>query len=77
MEPSNGSNVIPNRARPGLASLGRHKPWGDPMPYGVIPYRTTLLIRERNPLGPYRRPMPGVIGGSYRGGRFLMSEVPL
>jgi len=29
------------------------------------------------PLGPYRRPMPRVLGGSQGGGRFLMSEVPL
>ena len=33
----------------------------------------TSLIRKRTPLGPYRRPMPRVLGG----GRFLMSEVPL
>ena len=29
------------------------------------------------PLGPYRRPMPRVLGGSYGGGQFLMAEVPL
>ena len=40
-------------------------------------YRGTSLIRNRNPLGPYRRTMPGVVGGSQEGGRFLMSEVPL
>ena len=28
-------------------------------------------------LGPYLRPMPRVLGGSYGGGRFLMSEVTL
>ena len=33
--------------------------------------------RGHTPLGPYRRPMPRVIGGSWVGGRFLMSEVPL
>jgi hypothetical protein len=40
-------------------------------------YRGTSLIRKRIPLGPYRRPMPRVLGGSLGGGRFLMSEVPL
>ena len=28
-------------------------------------------------LGPYRSPMPRVLGGSWGGARFLMSEVPL
>ena len=42
-----------------------------------IPYRGTSLIRKRTPLGPYRRPMLRVLGGSYRHGRFLMDEVPL
>jgi len=27
-------------------------------------YRVTSLIRKRTPLGPYRRPMPRVLGGS-------------
>ena len=27
-------------------------------------YRGTSLIRKRTPLGPYRRPMPRVLGGS-------------
>ena len=40
-------------------------------------YRGTSLIRKRTPLGPYRRPMPKVLGGSQGGGRFLMGEVPL
>ena len=40
-------------------------------------YRGTSLIRKRTPLGPCRRPMPRVVGGSQGGGRFLMSEVPL
>ena len=39
--------------------------------------RGTSLIRKRTPLGPYRRPMPRVLGGSYGRGRFLMDEVPL
>jgi len=40
-------------------------------------YRGTTLNRKRTPLGPYRRPMPRVLGGSYGGGCFLMGEVPL
>ena len=37
------------------------------------PYRGASPIRKRSHLGPYRKPMPRVMGG----GRFLMSEVPL
>ena len=40
-------------------------------------YRGTSLTKKRNPLGPYRRPMPRDLGGSYGDGRFLMSEVAL
>ena len=40
-------------------------------------YRGTSLMRNRNHLGPYHRPMPRVLGGSKEGGRFLMGEVPL
>ena len=40
-------------------------------------YRGTSLMRMRTPLGPYRRPMRRVLGGSYGGGRFLMGEAPL
>jgi len=29
-----------------------------------VPYRGTLLIRKRTPLGPYRRPTPRILGGS-------------
>jgi hypothetical protein len=36
-----------------------------------------LTQKETPPLGPYRRPMPRVLGGSWEGGRFLMGEVPL
>ena len=43
----------------------------------VFGYRGTLPTSKRTPLGPYRRPVPKVLGGSYGGGRFLMSEVPL
>ena len=35
------------------------------------------LQKKCNPLGPYRRPMPRVLGGSWGGGCFLMGEVPL
>ena len=44
---------------------------------GLTVYRGTPLKRKRSPLGPYRRPVPRVLGGSQGGGRFLMSEVPL
>ena len=40
-------------------------------------YRGTSLIRKDRPLGPYRRPMPRVLGGSSGVGGFLMSEVLL
>ena len=43
----------------------------------IPPYRATSRTRKRTPLGPYRRPMPRVLGGSVGGGRFFMSEVPL
>ena len=40
-------------------------------------YRGPSLIRNRRPLGPYRRPMPRVLGRVLGGGgRFLMGEVP-
>ena len=40
-------------------------------------YRGTSLIRKRLPVATYSRPVHSVIGGSYGGGRFLLSEVPL
>ena len=43
----------------------------------VSPYRGTSLTGKRTPPGPYRRPMPRVLRGSWGGGRFLMGEVPL
>ena len=33
------------------------------------PYSGTSLIRKHPPLGPYGRPMPRVLGWSYRGGQ--------
>ena len=42
-----------------------------------VTYRGTSLTRKRTPLGPHRRPMPRVLGGSWGGGRFLMGEVTL
>ena len=41
-----------------------------------VTYRVTSPIRSRNPLGPYRRPMPRVRGGSYGGGCFLWARYP-
>ena len=35
---------------------------------GAAPYRGTSLIRKRSPLGPYRRAIPRVLGGSWVGG---------
>jgi hypothetical protein len=41
-------------------------------------YRSTSLIKKRNPLlGPFHRLMPRVLRGSCGGERFLTSEVPL
>jgi len=40
-------------------------------------YRVTSLMRKRTPLGPYRRPILRVLGGSYGSGRFLRDEAPL
>ena len=40
-------------------------------------YRGTSLVRTSNFLGPDRRPMPRLLGGSLGGGRFLAGEVPL
>ena len=37
-------------------------------------YRGTSLTRPRPPLGPYRRPMPRVLGGSYGGGHSSRTE---
>ena len=42
-----------------------------PESYSRTIYRGTSLERKRNPLGPYRRPMPRVLGESYRGGCFF------
>ena len=48
---------------------GRHAEACDPVvlptrPEININYRGTSLTRKRTPLGPYRRPMPRVLGGS-------------
>jgi len=40
-------------------------------------YRGYPLPRNRTPLGPYRRHMPRVLGGSWGGRCFLLGEVPL
>ena len=39
-----------------------------------VVYRGASLTRKRTPLGPYRRPMPRIHGGSSEGGRFLMGK---
>ena len=54
--------------------VGGRRLW---LPGMHLPYRGTSLVRKRNPLGPYRGPLPRVLGGSWKGGRFLMGEVPL
>jgi hypothetical protein len=36
-----------------------------------------LTYKNPPPLGPYRRPMPKVLGGSSEGGSFLMGKAPL
>ena len=42
-----------------------------------VVYRGTSHTRKRTPLGPYRRPLPRVLGGSQGGGCFLMGKLPL
>ena len=44
---------------------------------GLSTYRDTSPKRNRTALGPYRRPMPRVLGESSGGERFLMGEEPL
>ena len=43
----------------------------------ISPYGGTPPRRKRTTLGPYRRPMPRVRGGSQEGGCVLVGEVPL
>ena len=40
-------------------------------------YRGTSLMRKRSPLGPHRKPMPGVERKFWGDWRFLVGEVPL
>ena len=40
-------------------------------------YISTSLMRKHNSLGPHRRPMPRIVGGSKRVGLFLMGEILL
>ena len=40
------------------------------------PYGGTSLIRKRTPLGPYRRPMPRVLGGPRGVDAFLWGRYP-
>ena len=37
----------------------------------LLRYRATSLIRNSSSLGPYRRPIPRVLGGSKGGGAFF------
>ena len=62
-----------------LSPGGRKIATGSNIDYQIVHvvYRSTSLIRRRIPLGPYRRPMPRVLGRSWGGGHFLMGEVPL
>jgi hypothetical protein len=50
---------------------------GHSAPPVVSLYKGTSLIRKRYLLGPSSRPVPKILGRSWGGGRFLMSEVPL
>ena len=45
-------------------------------PKRTAPLQEYLTYKKRTPVGPYRRPMPRVLGGSWGGGR-LMGKVPL
>jgi hypothetical protein len=44
---------------------------------GFSGYRGTSIMRIRTALGPYRRPMPSILRGSWGDGCFLMGGVPL
>ena len=46
-------------------------------PIQAQPAQGYLAHKKSPPLGPYRKPMPRVLGGSYGRGRSFMSEVPL
>ena len=71
-----GTSLIRIRVRRALPDAGGVLPLGFT---GEPPreYRGTSLTRKRTLLGPYRGPMPRVLGGSEGCGRFLMGEVPL
>ena len=62
---------------PSTPSLGGSHPWlrfgGQGLRFRVRDYRGTLLITNRDPLGPCDRTMFVALGG----GHFLMREVPL
>jgi hypothetical protein len=65
-----GSNLTPKRSEAGPRALH--------MSLLATYYGTGVPhLRKCTPLGPYRRPMPRVLGGSWGGGRFLTGEVPL
>ena len=60
-----------------IYGVSQHSRTADVDVGGASDYRGTSLTRKRTSLGPYRRPMPRVLGGSQGGGRFLRSEVTL
>jgi hypothetical protein len=47
------------------------------VPFHPPPYRVTWLIRNSEPLGPFRRTMLRALWCPCVGGLFLMSETPL
>ena len=48
-----------------------HKKRGTSLIRTFFLYRGTSLTRKRSTLGPYRKPMPRVLGGAQGGWRFL------
>ena len=82
--PEEGANPSPSPSLspPAVGALAPHPPeglraQGAPENPGArtlfSPYRGTSLMRQRTSLGPYRRPMPRVMGG---GGVFLRAMYP-
>ena len=45
-------------------------------PLGRLAYRVTSFTKERTSLGPYRRPMPRVLGGSWGVGGLSWAKYP-
>ena len=69
---------VPSCLKGGSASGVPHaRPPKRPQSWGTSLHEGSSLIRKRHTLGPCRRLMPRVLGGSQVGERFLMGEVPL